>query len=136
MLTVQVKAAGTNLPAVLTDAMTQIIRPIATPSTNSDLSLTGMVRAEAESTAELLPRLTDSLAGLLNDFEAVPIDVSIHGLRWLDGGVRVWGTVTLSRVAPARDLDIEWIVGPTLEETGGNWRIDGRARILGIAERI
>jgi hypothetical protein len=77
----------------------------------------------------LLPLLTGQLAGLIEDFGAAPVEIAIHGLRWLPSAVRVWGTVTVERGDNARSMDIEWPEAPVVKESTSGWRIIGRALI-------
>ena len=129
MRLIEVWAWAGTLPDALTGALQQLIGPPARSEVEADHSLTTSIRAEAASVYELLPRLTDSLIGLIDDFDAAPAEVSIHGHRWLPDGVRVWGTVTLDRNAGSGPMEIEWLKAPAVEENGDGWLIVGSARI-------
>ena len=124
---IQVSATAATLPEALTAILRQIVAR-SSPAEAAD-ALTGTIQAEATSAAGLLPQLTGSLTGLIDDFEAIPIDVSIDGLRWLDGAVRVWGSVTLSRERFYRPIDIEWLGAPSVAQMEDGWRIDGRVTV-------
>ena len=130
---IHLTASAGTLPGALTLALRQIITWIASPGAVD--TLTGTIHAEATTASGLLPRLTESLTGLIGDFEAKPADISIDGLRWLDGTVRVWGTVTLSRERLTHSINIEWLEAPTVDQEEDVWRIEGQA-IISMLQRM
>jgi hypothetical protein len=121
---IQISASAATLPEALTAVLRQIVATVGSPPSID--ALTGTIQAEATSASALLPQLTGSLTGLIDDFEAVPIDVSIDGLRWLDGAVRAWGSVTLSRERFHHPMDIDWLGAPSVVQMEDRWRIEGR----------
>lgn len=126
---VELRVSADSLPAALTIAVEHLIKPLVSTHLGAGEWRTASITAEAMSASELLPVLTTELTGLLDDFEAAPVEVSIHGLRWLPDSVRVWGTVTLARGERANPMEIDWLAPPVVTEASGAWSIEGLASI-------
>src|SRR5688572_26802641 len=91
---VTIDAAGLTLADALTNALNQVIEPLA--PLEADTLMTGAIQAEASAPAGLLPQLVVSIAGLLVDFDAQPLLVEIDAIRYPEDVVRAWGTLELN----------------------------------------
>ena len=125
---ITIDATGLTLAGALTNALNQVIEPLA--PLEADTLMTGAIQAEASAPAGLLPELVASIAGLIADFDAQPLLVEIDAIRYPEDVVRAWGTVELDlALKPTPPIAIAWPQPPTMTQTAENWRITAQAEI-------